>query len=599
MPKWRDLALEYLKVLALQTTSPIEPELGPALLIDPVTGPASDVLSNAPPFVPPGYTESFEVNAPIETPPGVKPCVVDLGMHAFAFSYGLPWITKYNPPTECGNSWSKVRMTWSAYVAGRQFDRIIHVWIDGAEVFRGISHEPSRNGIWWQAEADLTSYAPLLKKSNLTVVAACDNVVDSTYTGIINVNLKLEFYPTSDAFPAPTEVIPDVLIPLGTSSETYGYSLLQGDGKSADFRVSSLPKNIRRAEIEYFVSNHAHDEFYYTNVPDSYANPDNGIYGKGPYKELQFFIDGQLAGVDWPSPVLYTGAMNPLLYRPFVAPMATKLPTFKFDVTAFAGLLSDDKEHTITLNVTNQTPGCLWYVDGILRLWLDENGTQTTSVGKIQVDTGSITFPDVELKVDPSNNDANITTTLRNRKFRIQGSILLSSTQQTINTKVESRLIDFTNRLSYTDNTNNLNGLHDYAVVKTVERHIVDDTTKVLSPLEQFYSHRNINFKFALNYKPLNGNASDFIVNTTISQKWTMRDTKRKGNTSKNTQTLSVRNYFDGDGYFGTRGGEAATHHMYQGRVVPEYPGRNSGCYLREVFGFNRTVVKNRVKQEC
>ncbi|KAJ3094696.1 hypothetical protein HDU97_007706 [Phlyctochytrium planicorne] len=570
MPKWRDLAAQYLKALAIQSvTEPDSKPQGPTP--NSLISTASDV---APPFVPAGYTESFEVTAPIERPPGVNPCVVDLG-----------------------------------WVAGRQFDRTIIVAIDGAEIFRGISHEPSRNGIWWKAESDVTSYAPLLKKSNLTVVAACDNIVNDVYTGIINVNIRLEYYPVAASASAEVSenfgldnmgksIAPDVLIPLSVSKESYSYVTLQGEGKAADFTVQGLPKNIAKAELEYHVSNHANDEFYYTNVPDSYANPSNGIFGHGPFKELRAFVDGNLAGVDYPSPAIYTGGFNPLLWRPFVSIGASKLPTFKMDFTPYAGVLSDGGAHTITLNVTNQTPGSLWFVEGILRLWLDAGGTQTTTVGPIQVDVGNKENPDVSISVNPAN-DANITTTLGERKVRIQSTVLLSSNQQAINTKVETRLLSFENNLKFTENTNDVVGSHSYKVVKTIEASVSDPVTHVLStPLRQSYAQRDISLKFVLTYKEYNG-GNDYIVNTTINQRWSERETYRIGTKRDNVQTLSIKNENDGDGYFGTQPGLASIHHYYKKKAVPEYPKVNSGCYLRDVYGFNRTVTTDRVELTC
>ncbi|KAJ3103036.1 hypothetical protein HDU96_009414 [Phlyctochytrium bullatum] len=612
MVLWRNLAKTYLESLAVKATldATTPANLGPsgplpALVPDvPSTGAISTfaaVADGRPPYVPANHTESFEVTAPVELPPGVEPCVVDLGDHDFAFSYGRPWVTSYNPPTGCGASWSKVRFVWTAYVAGRQFDRVIHVWVDGAEIFRGISHEPSRAGIWWQADADVTSYTPLFRKSNLTVVAACDNIVDSTYTGIIKVNMKIEFYPATDKYKPDAETVPDVLVPLGAKKDSYGYVLLQGTGAAAEFSVSDLPKNIRKAELEYFVSNHATDEFYYLNTPDSYANPDNGIYGKGPFKELQAFVDGQLAGVDWPSPVVYTGGFNPLLWRPFVAIGASKMPTFKLDLTPYAGVLSDGKEHKLTLNVTNQSPNSLWYVDGILRLWLDSAEGQTTTFSKIEVDTGSVEVPSVKLDVNSANQDANITTSLTNRKVRIQSSVKLPS-GKILNTKAESRLLNFDNYLQYTNGTNAIVGYHNLTVVKTSETAEVDPVTGVLSVsplLAQRYSHRGIDFTFKMSYVPLTDDGSQYVVYTTLGQWWRQRDTRREGpRSSGNLQTLSVRNQNDGDGYFGTPGGLVKNHHKFDAQFLPQFEG-SSGCYFREVNGFNRTVTSQRVKTTC
>ncbi|KAI8841377.1 peptide N-acetyl-beta-D-glucosaminyl asparaginase amidase A-domain-containing protein [Chytridium lagenaria] len=540
MPKWREIALDYLKVLALQSISH-----------------SPSLVSSPPPFtIPPSHTESFEVSPPQEVPAGVTPCVVDLGNHDFAFSYGQPWTTSYNPPTECGMEWSKVVLVWTAYVAGRQFDRIIHVWLEGAELFRGISHEPSRSGIYWSVSSDITSYTPLLQKSNLTIVAACDNI--------------MEFYPGEIR----REVVPDVLVPLGKAMG-YGYEVLNGLGGKAEFGTGKLPRNVGRVEVEYFVSNHARDEFYYTNVPDSYANPDNGVYGGGPYKELQVLVDGQLAGVDWPTPVIYTGGFNPLLWRPFVAIGASRLPTFKLDLTPYAGVLSDGKEHTITLNVTNQTPESLWFVDGILRIWVAPHTNQTTTQGPIQIDTTN-PLPTVNLTINPTTNDATILTTLPRRKIRIQSTLHHTPSNTITNVKVESQLLSYRNHLAYTQNTNVVVGSHVYRVVRTVDvANVVDG---VLKPLFQTFRRQSVGFEFHVGYTALSDDR--FIVNTTLSQLFVESGTQR---------SAGLGNY-KGDGWFGSGGGMATTWQKYEGRVEPVFGG---------VGGYNRTLVKSRVKETC
>lgn len=43
---------------------------------------------------------------------------------------------------------------------------------------------------------------------------------------------------------------------------------------------------------------------------DVNALPDYGeLYGYSPFREVQLFIDGSLAGVAWPFPIVFTGAV--------------------------------------------------------------------------------------------------------------------------------------------------------------------------------------------------------------------------------------------------------------------------------------------------
>lgn len=55
----------------------------------------------------------------------------------------------------------------------------------------------------------------------------------------------------------------------------------------------------------------------YFNVPDEYLGdlPEDTTYGKGSFRETRLLVDGQLAGVAFPYPVIYTGGVVPTAWR--------------------------------------------------------------------------------------------------------------------------------------------------------------------------------------------------------------------------------------------------------------------------------------------
>lgn len=55
----------------------------------------------------------------------------------------------------------------------------------------------------------------------------------------------------------------------------------------------------------------------YFNVPDKYLGdlPDGTTYGKGSFREVRLLVDGKLAGVAFPYPVIYTGGFVPAAWR--------------------------------------------------------------------------------------------------------------------------------------------------------------------------------------------------------------------------------------------------------------------------------------------
>jgi hypothetical protein len=112
------------------------------------------------------------------------------------------------------------------------------------------------------------------------------------------------------------------------------------------------------------------------------------LYGYSPFREVQLLIDGQLAGVSWPFPLLFTGGVDPGLWRPIVGIDAYELPTFEIDVTPWLPLLCDGKSHEFGLKVIGfddpadekiGTVGENRWVTGAVFVRLDDHDNHTTA----------------------------------------------------------------------------------------------------------------------------------------------------------------------------------------------------------------------------
>jgi len=134
--------------------------------------------------------------------------------------------------------------------------------------------------------------------------------------------------------------------------------------------------NANRAVIDLFASGHQCEEFWYTNVPD--PNPNSGQCGGGSYREIRLFIDGLLAGTVIPFPVVYTGGINPLLWRPLTGISSFNIPAYRLDVTPFLGMLNSGHMHNISIKVINNNKAGVWYLDPVLLLWTDRKHTKLT-----------------------------------------------------------------------------------------------------------------------------------------------------------------------------------------------------------------------------
>jgi hypothetical protein len=92
--------------------------------------------------------------------------------------------------------WSQIVLNFQASVQGVQFDRYGAMWINGIEILRLTTPEPNERGITWEVQKDITytkSYL-IANQHALTAYLTIPNNVDSTYTGVISVDISLTFY---------------------------------------------------------------------------------------------------------------------------------------------------------------------------------------------------------------------------------------------------------------------------------------------------------------------------------------------------------------------------------------------------------------------
>ncbi|MGH8082156.1 MAG: peptide-N4-asparagine amidase, partial [Lysobacter sp.] len=123
--------------------------------------------------------------------PDTRSCTVEVLNTAFAdFDWHLGTIA---PPAACPGPWNKVVLEMDGQVKGVQFDRLGYLQIGGLTVLSTSTPEPSRDGIGWHVEKDISAYASLLK-SPQQVRMSLGNVVNDTYTGVIYVQARVVFY---------------------------------------------------------------------------------------------------------------------------------------------------------------------------------------------------------------------------------------------------------------------------------------------------------------------------------------------------------------------------------------------------------------------
>ncbi|MET8752092.1 peptide-N4-asparagine amidase [Streptomyces sp. NPDC004667] len=313
------------------------------------TPPAAAAAATPPAEFGTDWHDPLTAAPPVERPP-TRSCEVTLAEAQFRDF--TPYKGSYAPPAACGRSaWAKVVLRLDGKVKGRQYDRLGNLTLGGVEILRTSTPEPSPDGIAWSVEKDVTAYRDTLSRPQ-PVEMLIGNVVNDTYTGVIDVKVTLTFY-AAEGRTAPADT-PDLVLPLTTPAVT-------------------TPRNTERllAEVYATGSGGGCEEYWYLTVPD--AAPYSCKAADGPYREVRISVDGQLAGLAAPFPTVWTGGWsNPFLWYVTPGPRAFDVQPLRYDLTPYAALLNDGRPHRIEVSVAGVPAGQSgWSTPANLLLWQD------------------------------------------------------------------------------------------------------------------------------------------------------------------------------------------------------------------------------------
>ncbi|KAF2845760.1 hypothetical protein T440DRAFT_257241 [Plenodomus tracheiphilus IPT5] len=371
--------------------------------------------------------ECLQVAPPILTPAGE--CQQTLMTHTFAYSYGQPFVGIYSPAA-C--DFNRVTIKFTVTSAGRQFDRLALMYLGDTEVFRTSTAEPTRSGIVWTYAKDMSAYTSLFR-SPQKIIFDLGNVVDDTYTGLWNTTLTATFFTAeNDIEPA------DLIIPVSArKSADDAASAFIVPGTQA-INIFSVPQNVKKAVFSVSACGQAAEEFWWSNVLTSDTNAfgnDTTLYGHSAFREIQVLIDGHLAGIAWPFPVIFTGGIVPGFWRPIVGIDAFDLREDEIDITPFIPMLSDGQDHSFeikVLGVDDDGQGNLngegtvesnWVVTGKVFLWLDSDSTITTGTSPI------VSAPKPSIKLQSARQTtANGTISSLNYSIEVTRNLYIEST---------------------------------------------------------------------------------------------------------------------------------------------------------------------------
>ncbi len=492
--------------------------------------------------------------------PRTTPCTVSLFANQ-EFAGFTPVALTYAPPPGCPGPWAKIVLQADYQVtAGRQFDRTAVIDIGGVNVYFGTTMEPgSATARAWHVERDVTDEAALLESAQ-TGEAILGNVVDTTYTGRIFGTASLVFYPPDrDNPPAATPQTVLAMAPSLTALSPTNPTLA---------KTLTLPRNVERLALDVIAQSQASDEFWYTCVPSADAGALQSC-GGGAFREVEIMIDGMPAGVAPIFPWIYTGGIDPSLWKPVPGVQTLNFKPSRIDLTPFAGQLDDGRPHTVSLQVFGAQDN--FSVTGTLLVWRDTGATVLSgAVTQNTLAAPVVKVDDHGLVVDGANARGRVKVASR-RDYRIAGTLYTS--HGPVTTIVEQQM-KFANT-------------QDFVITDSIYSQKIDQRTDVNTAVTTFDEHgasiRTTRSSYPLTVdfvETVAGN--DVVLDTTISQerKVEMRHDLPRGESWTTTSDEIVTPHAT-TSYDQTSGAATTTSSTSRQRVRVE--DNRFGCYDRTI----------------
>ncbi|KAI3144437.1 hypothetical protein CBS147325_5197 [Penicillium roqueforti] len=331
-----------------------------------------------------GLQEFFQLYQPISLDSsGNGNCDVDILLmdHVFGASYGAPFVGDYEPPN-C--DFDTVRINFTVTSRGKQFDRLALMYLGDNEVFRTSTAEPTINGIVWTYVKEMSQYNSLWK-SPQKLIFDLGNIINDIYTGSFNATLTAHFSGEHNVKTA------DMILPISakkSASNSPSAFQLPTDNTTVMYEI---PAAASRAVVSISACGQSEEEFWWPNVfsedTQDFESTVGGLYGYTPFREVQLYIDGILAGLVWPFPIIFTGGVAPGFWRPVVGTDAFDLRQPEIDISPFLPMIQDGKQHSFEIRVTGldvsadgkatfaNTVGSYWVVTGNIFIYIDDDSS--------------------------------------------------------------------------------------------------------------------------------------------------------------------------------------------------------------------------------
>ncbi|KAF3931559.1 hypothetical protein ABW19_dt0208414 [Dactylella cylindrospora] len=286
------------------------------------------------------------------------------------------------------------------------------------------------------------------------------NLVTDSLTGTFTVTLSAHYFKLEQP---PYQKSADVILPISRmqSSKGQGSVFVLPNDKS---KVTlSIPKNVKKSVLSVIASGNAEEEFWYTNVPEHLTGVFSGVklFGHSSYREVQIFVDGVLVDTIMPIPTIYTGGINPGLWKPIVHSFAYDLWEAEVDITLW---VAGKSKAVIELRVEGLKSdgyggltigggiGQNWYVSGRAFLWTDPTeDTITLGDYSLKVEDPAIVYTE-KIEGEGDEKRVSFTTTVdrtttvakkvgtktlewkHNQRYTIESTVFANGNNQSLNT---------------------------------------------------------------------------------------------------------------------------------------------------------------------
>ncbi|KAL8697823.1 MAG: hypothetical protein Q9201_006908 [Fulgogasparrea decipioides] len=345
-------------------------------------------------------------------------------------------------------------MNFTVTLKGEEYSRLGLMFLGDTEVFRTSTAEPTTNGTMWTYIKEMEQYS-VLWRTDQKIIFDFGNFYGPFYTGSYNATLTATFFTVPNSRPTADQILPiSAQASAGDSPSAFS---LPTDIAIVNHKIS---QNAERAVVSLSACGELYEKSWYMNAFNSqtrtFENATGGFLGGySPFREVQLIIDGQLAGVSWPFPVMSASNLAPGLWRPIAGINAFDLREHEIDITPWLPNLCDGAEHSFEIRVAGidddghdkasltETVDSSWIVTGKIFLFFGPEGSITSGTPP-RVDTPP---PNLQINSSITTNATGANETLR---YGLSASRSISITSEIKTSNGSSFPASWTQRIQHT-----------------------------------------------------------------------------------------------------------------------------------------------------